>query len=160
MTVTRLDDHRVVDRSTLDVLDATQPPRLADGKVDIRAYCRQLDDEYNAGIGVAARATWDDDDEVDAQREGWSIFDCIGSENGPVQIQRFDTPSEWSQAPAPYPFAEDTDVWEHVWGQALAGSDMHARALAFVRQENPTEADAIERWVAARTLEAATEGSS
>lgn len=86
---------------------------------------------------------WTVSDSTAAEAEGWDIFDSAGSNGGPWQLQRFDTPDEWSGAPKPYPFETDADVWEHVAGRAAQGSALHARALVFLRAHNPLEYDAI-----------------
>lgn len=96
-------------------------------------------------------ATWSDADAAAANAEGWDIFDSYGSDSGPWQIQRFDDPTAigWP-ADLPYPFEEDTDVWEHVWHLAhQGGHPVHERALAYLKAHNPMEYEAIERWVSA-----------
>lgn len=70
---------------------------------------------------------------VDAQTaasEGWNIWDCDGSEHGPYRIERCDGMAL---------FPDDLDAWRHVWARAESGSELHKRALAFVKQHNPIE---------------------
>lgn len=85
---------------------------------------------------------WTLEDRGAVAAEGWDLFDCIGSEGGPLQIQKFDDPDEGS------PFEEDTDAWEHVVSEANLGSERHIRALAIIREVNPIEAKAIDEWIA------------
>jgi hypothetical protein len=84
---------------------------------------------------------WTNEDSRAAYDEGWDIFDSEGSQNGPWQIQKFDDPDSGPQV-----FTEDTDAWVQVRTRASEGSALHIKALAFLRQYNPQEADAIERW--------------
>jgi hypothetical protein len=69
-------------------------------------------------------------DETQALTEGWSIFQCWGSENGPFQLQRVDEDEA---------FANDDDVWAFVIDKARAGSTYHKSALDYLRLYNPTE---------------------
>ena len=92
-------------------------------------------------------SNWTNTDSAAACADGWNIFECFGSDNGPWQIQRLDEPSDWPEFHGrPYPFAEDADAWCHVWQKAEEGSALHQRALAFLGEHNPSEFDAIRRW--------------
>jgi hypothetical protein len=86
---------------------------------------------------------WTADDAAQAQAEGWDIFDSDGSDNGPWQLQSFDSPEDWDLAPSPYPFSSDEDVWRHVVSEASTGSRLHVKALAFLHIYNRPELDAI-----------------
>ena len=77
-----------------------------------------------------------DDDEI-ATSEGWGVFDSAGSDGGPWQIQRIDELEM---------FPSDDEAWVHVWTRAAEGSPVHRRALDYVREHNPPEYEAIERW--------------
>lgn len=83
---------------------------------------------------------WTPSDQAAAAAEGWDIFDCDGSDNGPWQLQCFDNPAEagWPQGKA-YPFGCDPDAWRHVLTRAAAGSPLHQRALQFLEQHSPAE---------------------
>ena len=89
---------------------------------------------------------WTDDDAAAAEAEGWAIFRCYGSGNGPWQLQRFDDPDDHANVPAANPFGADTDVWVHVRDRAAAGSALHQRALDFLARNNPDEHSAITSW--------------
>lgn len=69
-------------------------------------------------------------DNTQAGLEGWGIFDCEGSANGPWQIQRED---------ATEVFPDDDAAWRHVAARATAGSPYHAAAIDFIRLHNPVE---------------------
>lgn len=58
-------------------------------------------------------AEWTAEDAEQAKAEGWGIFECSGSEDGPWQLQKFDDPGQHVGAPSPYPFVADVDVWVH-----------------------------------------------
>lgn len=76
-----------------------------------------------------------------AFNEGWGIFDCDGSENGPWQIQRIDSPEDM-EPPPPYTepvFLLDDHAWDHVRRQAARGSIYHKAALDLIREQNPQE---------------------
>ncbi len=82
-----------------------------------------------------------------AQKEGWDIFECSGSSDGPWQIQRIDFPDEWPGLDHHQPlFEDDADAWMHVRAKAAEGSFLHRRALAFVRENNPLEYERITSW--------------
>lgn len=83
--------------------------------------------------------SWSPEDANAAEVEGWALFDSCGSADGPLQIQRFDDPSEWTQSPNPYPFESDAAVWVHVRTRAAAGSPLHVKALRVLEVENPAE---------------------
>lgn len=92
---------------------------------------------------------WTREDAMAATDEGWDIFECSGSENGPWQIQSFDCPEEWPgwDEGKPYPFDGDADAWVYVWTRARGGSPLHQRALTFLAEHNPTEIQTITRWM-------------
>jgi hypothetical protein len=69
-------------------------------------------------------------DNKQAYSEGWGIFECSGSENGPYQIQRLDQEAI---------LADDDAAWRLVADKARKGSRYHRKALAFVRKNNPIE---------------------
>lgn len=81
-------------------------------------------------------AEWTDDDAAQAKAEGWGIFECSGSEDGPWQLQKFDDPGQHSGAPSPYPFTADADVWAHV---RTGETPLLRKALAFLAIHNPPE---------------------
>lgn len=80
---------------------------------------------------------WTTEDAWAASREGWDVFECWGSQNGPWQIQKFDDGD-----PNPLGFVEDEDAWVHVRTKA-------AEALTFLWVNNPQEIEAIRRFVPA-----------
>lgn len=67
---------------------------------------------------------------IQAFTEGWGIFDCDGSENGPWQIQRIDEDEK---------FPSDDEAWLHVAEKAKAGSAYHRGAIEFIRHHNSAE---------------------
>lgn len=66
--------------------------------------------------------------------EGWSIFECFGSENGRWQLQKLDDAGK---------FNTDIDAWRLVLDYADAGSEYHQQALQFLKDNNPMEYDCI-----------------
>lgn len=66
-----------------------------------------------------------------AQKEGWSVFHCEGSEAGHLQIQRLDVESV---------FLDDSDAHRFVVRKAIAGSKYHSDIIQHVIKENPKEA--------------------
>lgn len=72
-----------------------------------------------------------------AAMEGWSLFECFGSENGDWQLQRLDDASDVPGGPQ---LAGDDDAWRVV----LQGTgDHHAAALGFLMEHNPKEYEAL-----------------
>lgn len=78
-------------------------------------------------------------DNTKADGEGWGVFDCDGSDNGPWQIQRDDEAEV---------FEDDDEAWLHVLRRAKAGSAYHQAALDFVKEHNPIEAANIATFAA------------
>lgn len=66
--------------------------------------------------------------------EGWSIFECFGSENGPWQLQKCDDRDM---------LRTDLEAWRLVMDYADAGSEYHQKALQFLKDHNPIEHDCI-----------------
>ncbi|WP_157681612.1 hypothetical protein [Mycobacterium sp. JS623] len=91
------------------------------------------------------QADWSDEDSAAASREGWDLFECSGSDHGDMQLQRFDCPDEVENAPIPYPFDSDADVWRHVKTRAADGSPLHRKALDLLSVRNPAELGRINR---------------
>ena len=92
--------------------------------------------------------------------EGWGIFDCDGSENGPFQVCTFDEPELWPEEEGgweakygrPYPWpvvngtAQDEKAWEFIQARLAEGSEFHERLIEHLREVNPMEAEAILSW--------------
>lgn len=87
-----------------------------------------------------------------ANGEGWDLFECHGSDNGPWQLQKIDDPDEYEAGnPGVRVTARwhsDDDVWRYVWERAQAGDEPHGKALAILAEVNPRERRAIEAWCA------------
>lgn len=75
-------------------------------------------------------------DNVQAFREGWSIFECGGSDSGPFQLQRVDDLEV---------FPSDDEAWTYVINKAREGSAYHKGALDYLREHNPTEIASMAR---------------
>ena len=80
-----------------------------------------------------------DFDNNQAEAEGWGIWECDGSESGPYQLQRIDSPDD-RDAPS---FGDDAAAWEFVKAKAAEGSAYHVAALDYLKQHNPLEYAAI-----------------
>lgn len=80
----------------------------------------------------------DEFDNGPAGEEGWGIFDCEGSENGPYQLQRFDEEAI---------FEDDAQAWKFVADKAKAGSEYHVSAFAYLKANNPIEYDSITKFL-------------
>lgn len=90
-------------------------------------------------------AEWSKEDSEAALLEGWDIFDSHGSLNGPYQISTLEEPGllEWLGY-TEKKFEDDTDVWNVV---GLEKTPLHQRAMAFIREMNLREHDAIQAWL-------------
>lgn len=74
-----------------------------------------------------------------AHLEGWAVFTCSGSDNGPYQIQRLDAPDEGEAELA-------TD--EAAWLLVIRGIEPHHIApMNFIKEHNPQEWEAISKFV-------------
>ncbi len=77
-------------------------------------------------------------DNARAFKEGWGIFTCTGSENGPYQLQRLDEAGV---------FESDPQAWAYVARRAAEGSAYHQSAIEFLIAHNLQEALAIRRYM-------------
>lgn len=76
-----------------------------------------------------------------AVREGWTVFDCDGSENGRWQIQGFDTPEDWADRTGEVPpKISDRDAWMKVM---KGDGEHHIAAREFIKTANPQEYEAM-----------------
>lgn len=82
-------------------------------------------------------------------REGWGIFDCDGSDNGPFQICRIDSVDD-DDVPQ---LEDDSAAWRIVLNRAAEGSAIHRAALQFVKDNNRIEYDAIAKFAGRDPLE-------
>ena len=76
-------------------------------------------------------------DNTSAMDEGWAISVTSGTEDiGRLRIERLDEAEI---------FDGDPGAWNYVVSRARAGSEYHQQALKIVFEENPTEADEIQK---------------
>jgi hypothetical protein len=74
-----------------------------------------------------------------AAKEGWTVSDCDGSENGtPYQLQALDEAAV---------FVDDSAAWLHVVTNARNGDALAIKALEFIRDFSPKEYDYISKHV-------------
>lgn len=77
--------------------------------------------------------------------EGWEIFDCDGSSNGPWQVDELDEPDEWAQLNGGVvpPQLESGEVaWRIVANGTLPH---HIAAREFLQAHNPQEYEMVMR---------------
>ena len=74
--------------------------------------------------------TWSPSDSLRASIEGWDILDNPGASNGPYLLQKRSDCDRFENDPA---------AWRHVCTRAAAGSDLHTRALEFLKRKNLQE---------------------
>lgn len=107
---------------------------------DVCLGSRSAAEQYAAWVvdlaAIANDRAWTDDDIAVASAEGWDLFETIGSLNGPLQIQKFDTPGD---VPGCAELATDDDAWKIVADKAIAGSPVHQKALLRLAYCNPLE---------------------
>jgi hypothetical protein len=106
------------------------------------------DPDENTAQCQADAAEWTPDDAEEARREGWEIRFTDDPDDGPWQLQRVDDPGELAgtiTATVGRLWDEDNQAWMHVWG---VKSDLHRRALAYLRAMSTPEWKAIENWAA------------
>lgn len=73
--------------------------------------------------------------------EGWSLFECINSTSGPVQVQRIDDMEV---------LEDDRLAWALVAIKAARGEPHAFHALAILEKYNPDEAAQIHRLMPTR----------
>lgn len=86
--------------------------------------------------------TLDDFQRAPATLEGWAIFECDGSENGPYQLCRIDDQDD----PAGVQPESDDHAWLAVTGRARDGSSYHQRCLDLIAELNPQERESIRKF--------------
>jgi len=84
-----------------------------------------------------------------ARAEGWDIFECDGSANGPWQVQRFDDARYHTLTDGSHPpqLNDDDAAWVLV---ASRVKPHHVAALAFLQANNPQEYDHIVAFASRR----------
>jgi hypothetical protein len=85
--------------------------------------------------------TWDDTSSAAAEAEGW----CISLADGSLENIRGDRPWQLQRLDEVAIFDSDQDAWDHVIRCALRGSELHFRALGYLRTYSRPEYDAIAR---------------
>jgi hypothetical protein len=78
---------------------------------------------------------WTISDSDAAKSEGWNVCRRYGSDE--YQLCRNDDSSIFIES--------DLQVWQHVTDEALKGSDLHRRAIAFIARYSPEEYRALVR---------------
>ena len=87
---------------------------------------------------------WTKQDSLDARCDGWDIFQADRTSRGPYILAKLDDPGAWDDLDYEDPkFEYDEDVWLHVTHQAAEGGELHAKALAHLREINQIEYDAV-----------------
>lgn len=89
--------------------------------------------------------TWSAAESVLACREGWDIFECDSVDHAEFELQALC--EGWVDAKGiewPAPFLEDDPAaWIHVWTQASKGSNLHQKALAFLKHHARDEWEGV-----------------
>lgn len=75
-----------------------------------------------------------------ANREGWDIFECIGSSDGDWQICRIDSPDDFDQCDRSEPIESDQAAWALV---AQGDNPTRSLALSIISKLNPPEYERI-----------------
>lgn len=128
-------------------------------QIDDETFRKKIIDELNwtityakceprEGARPAEDPRWSYADQRAAYAEGWEIFETNRDDDEtakdivdgkpygyrPFELQRDDDAAI---------FRSDTDAWRHVRERAAAGSVLHQKALAFLKEESPAEHEAI-----------------
>ena len=89
---------------------------------------------------------WTISDSNAAKSEGWNVCQRSGSDE--YQLCHNDDGSIFIES--------DLQVWQHVVKEALKGSDLHRRAIAFIARNSPKEYRALVRMFPNEGLSAFT----
>jgi hypothetical protein len=82
---------------------------------------------------ISCRERDTDDEQLQAQHEGWDIFDADGSDDGRWQLQAIAAPTDHPHLDYKEPkFPGDTEAAAHVLAKAKEGSVLHRRAIQFL----------------------------
>jgi hypothetical protein len=92
----------------------------------------------------APTPTWTPADSLRASIEGWDIFANAGASNGAYLLQ--------ACSDKPARFDGDMSAWRHVSARAAAGSELHTRAMDFLKGKNLQEYRRVVENTAARPL--------
>lgn len=93
-----------------------------------------MNDDFDPAQAAAeqeAHSAWLYRHAAAARKEGWSIFDCSGSDNGRWQICRIDSPDDDEGE-----LESDRDAWDLV---AKGTEPHHVAARDFIRAHNDVE---------------------
>lgn len=94
----------------------------------------------------AALNAWNEDHKVPAVAQGWCLFYSGGSMDGPVQVQRLDSPEEWADhngGVVPPALEGDREAHAVVKAAALRGEAHALAAIKVLDEFNPIEAATI-----------------
>lgn len=98
-------------------------------------------------VDAALSSRWVDRLCQAARAEGWDVFYCGDSDNGPVQIQCLDCPEDLEvDGVVPPTLEEDVEAWAIV---AKGTGEHHRQARAIVAELNPLEWACMQRAVGA-----------
>ena len=73
-------------------------------------------------------------DNTQAMAEGWGISHCLGSKDGPWQLQKIDEQEV---------FEKDDEAWSFVLWKVAEGSEYHIAAIQFLQDHCPAEFDRL-----------------
>lgn len=101
-------------------------------------------DITNTPIYADEGRTWTHGDDAAAYAEGWGMWECSGSQDGPFQVQKFDMGDENGDGVPEW--GDDADAWLIVGSGRMPH---HRHAMDFLALANPHERDLIARHCAA-----------
>ena len=79
---------------------------------------------------------WSESNLNSAWKEGWNIWECYGSDNGFLEIQRYDNEEDEEVLQVPEYLSCDQDAWDIVWN---GSKPHHIKALEIIKEYNPLE---------------------
>jgi len=74
---------------------------------------------------------WSESNNNSAWKEGWTIWECYGSDNGFLQIGKYDNEDDCEVH-----LQNEEDAWDIVWN---GNKPYHIKALEIIKEYNPIE---------------------
>lgn len=131
---------------TSDFLAAKLPQEHPAWFVAVGQFQDGYRDALSSELGRSRVTTWTNADSDAATAEGWDVFN-VDATPGSADRTRLERSDEAEIFPGDY------EAWIHVVTRAAAGSDLHKRALAVVRERNQDEWNAITETAREQRLE-------
>ena len=87
---------------------------------------------------------WSESNLNSAWKEGWALWECYGSDNGFLQIGKYDNEDDVDDVICEVHLQKDQDAWDIVWN---GSKPHHIKALEIIKKYNLLEYKCILRHI-------------